>query len=537
MRIKAMWTVGSHYSEKSYYWVFTTDDTSYTLAYGGKIDSLLADQSKQMDIDRDKVKIGFREGDTIFSKWIAEPVEVFTDRSVTLTKDGKIEQPKGQEWQNPDKSKDVEFMSETEINNIARQVLLAGLGKIPDVGGIIAGILGFIWKEIKPEIGDLIAASEQRMKSWVRGRIAEYDREFLKNKLSGLHRNLDEYVNAINPEERRRWLDVCLAQFNDAQGFFTKSNYTLGTLGMAVDVATMHLALLRERVVYCKEIFGDETVNIASFQRKLKEGIAEYQKFVLEVAIPAEVSWRRGQIEIDDIDSWKGHWITLYDRGALQVYLFAKDPSRRVDGDPTVLREYYLRQATGSYAMALEANVADAARMWALLDPEAAGSQPIAVDRIMWVGPCTGLIYKYGNEHGASQTVKRECRGMLKKIVVREYNQIDYLEFVFADHPCSGIGNKGGGIEHEVDIPDGKFIVRVDTWWDWELVGIQFFFSDGSSTPKFGDRTGTGHHKQSASYPGHRLSGIRIEGGPSAGIGNAITFGFSPLPDYYDVKD
>lgn len=533
MRIKAMWTIVNNNHKDCQYFVYKPTDTAYVSTYHGLKDSLVAGQSKRIEIDLDKAKIKFKYDGNTEGPW-----EVSTDRTVVLTKDGKISQPDEPAWQSPDKGKDVVFMSEAEINNIARQVLLAGLGKIPEVGGIIAGIIGFIWKEIKPEVGDLIAASEQRMKSWVRGFVAQYDHQFLENKLSGLHSNLDEYVNATNPEERRRWLDACLAQFNDAQGFFAKGNYTPGTVSMAVDVATMHLTLLRERVVYCKEIFGDEAVNIASFRKRLKDAIAEYQKFVLEVAIPAEVEWRgdENQLAIDSLDNYKIHSRVIHDYVVRQVYRFATDPSRRIGGDPEVLSDYYRRQAIGSYAAALEANVADAARLWTLLDPDAAGSHPIALDRVVWVGPCTGLIYKDGNAHGAIQTVKRECHGVLKKIVVREGNEIDYLEFVFADHPCAGIGDKSGGAQHVVEISEGKSIVRVDTWWDWELVGIQFFFDDGSSTRKFGDRTGMGLYQQSASYPDHRLSGFRAEGSRESNIGNAVSFGFSPLPDYYDVK-
>jgi hypothetical protein len=49
-----------------------------------------------------------------------------------------------------------------------------------------------------------------------------------------------------------------------------------------------------------------------------------------------------------------------------------------------------------------------------------------------------------------------------------------------------------------------------------------------------------GRHYQSASYPHHRLSAVRIEGTPpyqgQPSKINALWFGFSPLPDYYEPK-
>jgi hypothetical protein len=395
--------------------------------------------------------------------------------------------------------------------------------------------LGYIWPEKKPGVEDLIAASEDRMKAWVHGRINEYDRDFLKNKLGGLRKNMTEYIHAKGKGERHTWMDTCLGQFNDAQGYFTKKNYTAGTLCLAFEVATMHLTLLRERVTFKQEIFGDEG-NLDYFKRALKETIAEYQNFVQYVGIPGEMRWREDMMDRSHsgYDSIGQEVSTIRDHATREVHQFAKSANRGQGGDQKVLFRYYEKQALNSYEMALKSNIGDPAQLWTLLEPEQANAQPIALDRVTWVGPCTGLLQKKNNEHGAFDEHYNEDRtGTIKKIVVREYNEVDYIKVYYEGHEGSGTGNEKGGEEHVIDVPAGVFIQSVETWWDWELSGIQFNFTNGKSTGRLGNRTNMGKHHEIVSYPGHRLCGIRVYG--VYGKKCAMSFAFSPRPDYYST--
>ena len=68
------------------------------------------------------------------------------------------------------------------------------------------------------------------------------------------------------------------------------------------------------------------------------------------------------------------------------------------------------------------------------------------------------------------------------------------------------------------------------------MSGIKFYFTNGTDTGRLGNRTNIGREFQTAAYPDHRLSAIRMEG-HGRGVGkNAILFGFSPMPNYYDPK-
>ncbi|HWW75149.1 MAG TPA: insecticidal delta-endotoxin Cry8Ea1 family protein [Pyrinomonadaceae bacterium] len=539
-----MFVVTNEYKEEVFYFVADTDDDSYRVAYDGNYGWLKKGEKIRLSLPSGEKKIGFRKGRMPFSDWFAKPEKVKTNRPVTLTSDCKIVQP-DHEFPNPDATQSVNFMDEfnTQVNDLSRKAVLAAIGKIPTVGEGIAVAVGLIWPEKKPTVEDLVKASEERMKAWVHGVVDEYDRQLLKSKVGSLRRNLKEYMDADEPSERQTWLDTCLGQFNDAKELFIGRKYTPGSVGLAVDLGTMHLALLRERVVKSKEIFGDKKVSVEKHKQALKDGIAEYQKFVREVAIPGEMKWRESMMDIEEFpqDALGRAATVIHDNVAREVHSFAKGLGARGGGDHTVLVHYYKEQALNSYRAALQSNVADPALLWSMLDPDQQQKLPIPIDRDpVWVGPCTGLVFKGNNEHGGRADRWEDRPGRVSKVHVREWNEVDYLKFYYDGHEGNGVGKADGGAPQDVQVPPGKFITRVETWWDWELSGIKFHFSDGTSTGVLGNRTGMGQHYQSASYPNHRVNAVRIEGTPPyqgrPSTINALWFGFAPLPDYYEPK-
>jgi hypothetical protein len=535
MRTNDIFTIKNEYPQKGHFWIFKPEDDTYGVSYDHKVDELSQGEQKMVEIDKTEVKVGFRKDDDSWpgkKGWWAAPTKVKTDRSVRITHDGKIEQSAVPEFPDRSEFSNVNFMdfANDKIHDTARTIVLAGLGKIPVVGGVVEGVVGYIWPESKPTVENLISQSEARMRAWVHGQIQAYDREQLRARLAGLRENLAEYTRAKDPEARKRWFDTCLGFFNYSKGFFLRDSidaYTPGTIGLAFDLATMHLALLRERVAHTKDIYGNEVVDLAAFKKNLKDNIAAYQKFIKDVAIPGEIRWRNGQMEV--ISGYVRDYV------ARQVNQLSHD----------VLIRYYQNQALRSYETALQANVGDPAMLWTLLDPDQANVKPIPMDRVWWVGPCTGLTQKSLNEHHADDKVRIEDKpGLIKKIYVREWNEVDYLQFFYEGHDGGGFGNKSGGTEHTIEVPQGVFVNRVETWWDWELSGIKFYFTDGRDTGMLGNRDRgsnqgrIGRHVESAAYPGHRLSTIRMdyrEYGMKSGP-NGISFGFSPLPDYYNPK-
>lgn len=254
MRINNLWRIANNSKDDVWVWIFETDATRYVFPITGKLFKLRAGEVNDTEIARDKVQIGFRKGKTIFAGWVAKPVLVETDRDVGLTAKNKISFPKHGMFDRVGESKDVLFIGPAKVNNLARQAVTWGLAKIPAVGGVISSVVGIIWQEQKPKVDDLIEKSEERMRSWVRGQINDLKREDLKNLSDGLVNNLTEYFSAKSPEKRLYWLRNNISHFNVNMPYFTNKNYTVGTVGIGVEIATMHIALLRERVLFADEL-------------------------------------------------------------------------------------------------------------------------------------------------------------------------------------------------------------------------------------------------------------------------------------------
>lgn len=86
------------------------------------------------------------------------------------------------------------------------------------------------------------------------------------------------------------------------------------------------------------------------------------------------------------------------------------------------------------------------------------------------------------------------------------------------------VGNDKGGAKAEIRVPDGEYIKQIDTYWNYVCVGIQFHYTNDTSTPVYGDKSRGQLFK--AAYPDHILRSIAVYG-TQAGI-SEFYFGFSP---------
>jgi hypothetical protein len=419
-------------------------------------------------------------------------------------------------------------MTAMDFNNTARSIVLAGLGKIPEVGGAIAALLGFVWSEEKE---DLIATSEARMKRWVQGRFEDYDRQFLQAKLSGLRNLLDEYANALDLPERARWFDASLGACEQALPFFTERDFTPGTSALASALGTIHLTLLRERVVHPEKIFDDKHINIDHFKEVLKKTLTIYQDYILKVAVPHELAARDEQIEKTNFNKDpQGGPLFLRDWVAREVHRFRYNPQAKssLPQNQHVCELYYREQAKGSLARQLQENVVHTALLWTLLDPDRQHERPLPLDGVTWNAALAGLGYMYGNTHGHEHNDAVMTKvGRITEITVLQDVGILGLEFKGqAGRSGQSLGNQG--TPHVVKVPAGAFLTRIETWFDSDLFGIQFHFSDGSKQGPFGTPTRGSVH-QTAEFPLHHITAI--------GVGKRmqeLRCGFTPLPDYYE---
>jgi hypothetical protein len=526
MRVRTFWTIGNQHTAKVFYGMYLPADTTFIKTGGGHEGWLEAGKAIDMEVDFPQCKIVFWKDKPFLGMGdkLADPKLVTTDRPVTFTRQKTVVQPDEAEFTDPAHIGAVIFLTEMEFNNLIRGLVLMAIGKVPKVGGAVSGLLGFIWPEQKR---DLIAESEARMKRWVQGRLHDYDRSFLRNTLSGLRRNLDEYRQASGRKERARWFDISLAACERAMPFFTKDEYTPGTVDLAASVATLHLTLLRERVLFTREIFDEDDVNEAHFKQSLKETIGHYQTFIRDVAIPGELKWRQEQI-VDDKQIGELRYLT--DWVTREVHRFSNTGRHQLHQGPSqVCVDYYREQVESALARQLRENVYHTALFWTLLDPDQQDAQPIPLDSVTWSGPLAGLGYMVGNEHNFKHGDSPEDRtGRITEVVVWAGDRIDGLQFNAEGRVGRHYGTSGG-TRRSVPVPTNAFLTKIETWFDFDLWGIKFHFSDGSSSGPFGHTWRGGVH-QTAEFPRHHITAVRV--------GNRmeeLRCGFTPLPNYYEL--
>ena len=240
------------------------------------------------------------------------------------------------------------------------------------------------------------------------------------------------------------------------------------------------------------------------------------------MAVPGELAWRQDQIVKTDMGTlFLSDWVTR------EVHRFAFSGRGAQHQDLSVCVKYYREQAEGSLQRQLQENVVHTAKMWTLLDPEQAHAKPIALDGVTWNAALAGLGYMYGNTHNhAHNDANSKHIGRITEVIVRAGDLIDGLEFRGVDGSVAQMGK--GGVEHRVKVPEGAFLTRVETWFDFDLFAIRFHFSDGSSQGPFG-KTERGSVHQTAEFPLHHVTAI--------GIGKRmqeLRCGFTPVPDYYE---
>ncbi|WP_386070250.1 insecticidal delta-endotoxin Cry8Ea1 family protein [Tahibacter sp. UC22_41] len=535
MRTQVTWTINNQSGQKLFYGLYKDNDDVCRIVLDSMYGEMESGHSIDTDVPQSRLKIRFWKsmptmglgGDAY-----TDGILVNTNASVTISGNGKVTQGKADEFSNKPAGQ-VTFLEASagtmSDSDIVRAVFLLAAGKIPYVGGAVEKVLGLIWPEDHQSPEELMKKSEERMKRWVQGLIDQYDLGTMKQELAGLRRSIAEYHETKNPPDRPGRLDGCIRRINAIIDHFTKTNYTPGSLSFVLELAMIHLTLLRERVMFTKEIYGSD-VDKPLYLKQLGAAIAEYQGFVAKTGIPGELAWRQRQIKTEPMIG-RGNAIygwSLKDYVTRDCHKFSLSGRSQLNQGPAeVCVNFYKSQANNTFERELQAAALDASLLWSRVLPGHENDQPIALDRIVWTGPYAGLSYMEGNEHNFNIGDIHEQSGRrLTRIKIRAADRIDALRFDFDDRDGRWFGNTSGGTEHTIDLPAGVFVTSIETWWDFDLFAIGFRLSDGRRFDYGKSDRGSVH--QIAAYPEHAVRGIKL-----ADRMHELHVGFGPLPDYY----
>ena len=162
-----------------------------------------------------------------------------------------------------------------------REILLAALGEVPEAGGLLSALTGFlwnpsenIWDEIKAEVEALIEED-----------LAKYDEKEIQEDLDGLKQVVDDYQQQIadgNLTTIATDWQICKNLFDLQLPHFQRDDYQLQLLLLFVQYANLYFALLRDGVQFGAS-WGWNSAQIATALTTLTSDVTSFQQYVENV--------------------------------------------------------------------------------------------------------------------------------------------------------------------------------------------------------------------------------------------------------------
>lgn len=568
-------SIRSDYPSEAFYQLFIEADNDYSVPFKGKEEWLNSENSfveVELDSMKTNMKIGFRRRASYAGDWIAEPVKIDTSKAVVLTEDGKIIQVDAALLQ-MGRLTDANFLDSDKMRPAAQGIgKLAGgvIGKlIKDSGlseatkgiisnipyaGIISALASVIWPE--PSVSSLINGAEIRMRNLIITQIRQLDLASQKGSLAAIRDNLEEYKNAKG-SGRRRWMDATLSSFNLVKNIIISKDkeYSPGSVYLALDLAGLHLGMLRERINFEKEIFGEEEVDTARNVETLVNVVKEYQDY-LEYGCEQEMKERKSQIKVSYKNSVglgpKGLLgeaeqirILIRDNVRRQIHRFSSSgsfnsftvnvPSAKQIEDAQFLVDMYFEQVENELALRLAEDIRIPSKLLDWFIPGKENTKPIPEHEVIVGGPLTGLLLRDFNHPVIKKiTYLHDKPGVVKLLQV--------INLAGAMIPNFGYDAGKGKMRFSMGESSGDspftvfekvlsaelFITKVESWWDRYPRAIRFTFSDGTDSGRLGSKSG-GEYQ----FAGGNLLGVQQD---FLGKDNeARKYGFSLMSSFYNL--
>ncbi|MEO8673239.1 MAG: RICIN domain-containing protein [Tahibacter sp.] len=163
----------------------------------------------------------------------------------------------------------------TNPSQVVRDVTLGIAGLIPEAGGAVKGLVGFLWKD---QSSTMIWNQVLRyIESYVESRLEQVRITALSNTVEGARTNLSEFVTLANGAERATKLVATITALNQVDRPFFNRDSAERTLSYFVAIGTIKLTLLQEQARFYAENAGiPNDDNKAAHMVALRRGITEY---------------------------------------------------------------------------------------------------------------------------------------------------------------------------------------------------------------------------------------------------------------------
>ncbi|MBE1293783.1 MAG: hypothetical protein GJ677_14970 [Rhodobacteraceae bacterium] len=386
-------------------------------------------------------------------------------------------------------------MVDVDVNNMARDIVIAGISETPEVGGVLGGLLGLLWPESEEDVWGQIRKKVEKL---IDKKIADTVFRETTESLNGLERVLQDYVDEIGVDDPTQSLigdkfASALSQFEDSADSFMAEGYEILLLPLFAQMANMHLSLLRDAVCFGKD-------------------------------------WGWNDKEVEDHHRYLVKAIRTYESHANKWFDEAIKPM-------PFMSEMIIFKEVNKKARELTLSVMDFAHYWSYFDPDNTprGKVPPPQREIYadFLGTTDASNFKYESRHDSKITGVHIWGG----------EQIDVIQVKYGDTWGPKMGHVGGGTDKppkglNLTVSEDKPLYQITGAAGDVLDSIQLHFietdEDGNESFSKSNRCGgSGGDEYNFYYKDHIVSSLKVMGVSSHyGCGDSLLIGFRYKDSY-----
>ncbi|WP_461117560.1 insecticidal delta-endotoxin Cry8Ea1 family protein [Spirosoma jeollabukense] len=390
-------------------------------------------------------------------------------------------------------------------NELIKEAVITGLGKIPEVGALVSLIAKIVWPNSGDTPWDKVKNQVQIV---VNQSIADNNYSQATGRLQGLSTAVSNYKTQVDlkVDVKKFWIDA-YNDFGIFQRDFQQPGYEILLLPLFTQYANMYLALLRDAMKFGTS-WGMTDGEIQAYYTVLGNKITEFLQYT--------TTWYTNGRNIQLTTTRDDHTV---------------EPFRSIN----------------AYDRFMTMMVLDYSDTWIFYDttqfPDGAPVNYRLFDSEIYSDPF-GNTYKYFGDH-PTVALPSQANAFPTQLTVWGSKDIGAVQLTYpAGYGPNGatttprMGDTQSGNPNTYDLSPSQPILGVSVSYDYAaernftmvINTLQFTFSDGSLSARLGQKPG--QFQQYVAYDNYALSSIYIQG-VNEQLGqyaNCIVFGFRRFP-------
>lgn len=424
----------------------------------------------------------------------------------------------------------------SDWNNRIRDVVMKVSSKIPEVGAVVSIVVGFLWPEDKVDVFQALKADMIKL---VKKQILEYELNLHQSEIHALKVIIERY-KAAKTHEKGNFLSIWITDADKLSVIFRESTNNIHLIPALITLALLHLMGLRERLLFGKELYQED--NTKQWKEDLEKMYKTYIVDFLPDIFKKWKVWRAEQVEINA-------WVKTHPTGVPPFFMFESHAT--VVDTITGETKRFFRDNQNSKTCFARICEDHKSRMCNDATSDMAGciSTTFVFDKLlpdnknkfpkydkvvfgrMFKGPyAQDLCYtQYDNDHCNTRPDHDDYlsnnTGPITKVIIREWNTIDAMQFIYSNRDGQVAGNAKGGKRHDIDVSRKAIHGLRMGFSNGILTYVQIMYYDGTSSDTYGNRGGWKCNEVFANGPSsYKVSSwsYRVNWGPSGTYGPGV---------------